>query len=201
MAVVAGRQRQGAALELGQRGGTLQDASQSFAAQRLGDGILVGATGRLERVLERVAVLAGDAVQGAGAVEWLVLGGAGGVDRHPGLADGAQPGERLERHAPLGVPRADRVEDAEPCFLGEVLAFAARHVKRPGDAANHRLVEIEQAGLGARGRPAWRRGSGASPRSGSGRAGPCRRRWSCASTLSTRLDDSTGHCDEPACAV
>ena len=54
--VVAGRQRQGSAFELGQGGDTVQDASQSFAAQRLGDGILVGAAGRLERVLQRMAV-------------------------------------------------------------------------------------------------------------------------------------------------
>ena len=77
-----------------------------------------------------------------------MLGGARGADRHPGLADGAQPGEAAKRHGAAGIPGADRAEDPDPCFLGEVLAFAAGQVQRAGDAADHRLVEIEQLRLG-----------------------------------------------------
>ena len=124
-----------------------QDVPQSLAAERLGDGVRVRAAGRLERVLERVPVLAGDAMQAARAVERLMLERAGAVDGHPRLAHGAHPRERAERHAPLRIPRADRAQDAEPRVLGEVVAVAAGHDVGHRDVARHRLVELDQPRL------------------------------------------------------
>src|SRR6188472_3673633 len=39
---VVGRQREGTALELAERAGGVEDAAQPFAAERLGDGIVIG---------------------------------------------------------------------------------------------------------------------------------------------------------------
>ena len=114
---------------------------------RLGDRVLVGASRGLEGFLQRRAVRV-DGMERAGAVERLVFAGAGGVDGHTGFAQGAQPGEVAERHAPLGVPVADRLQDPDPRFLVEVVALAAGQVHGGGDAAHHRLIQGEQPGLG-----------------------------------------------------
>ncbi len=83
------------------------------------------------------------------AVEQLVLTCAGGVERLERLAAGARGGERTER--PAGrLPSADRGQQPDPGFLGNIAAVTATRHPQPADGgADQRLVAAQQLLLSA----------------------------------------------------
>ena len=162
---------------------------QSFAGDRLGDGVLVGASAGLSVSssgspsgrcrCRRRASLSGSCLPARAALTAILASRTAHSQAND--RNGTRRSGSHARIAPRMPSRA---------LLGDIVAIAARQVQRPGDAADHRLVEPQQ--------PRLRRASPRLARSirrrfhrrRRGRAGRWRRPCSPSRTVGVALDDS-----------